>query len=490
MEKYMILIDRAVGQDISILNTILAHTSFIISTLILDNDRQKAAVLDFINRTGSNRIESVYTNAELDCWDDASGLDYDFINACKPAQLMVENSLTRYTDDYNEKKYVYYMASSFWNLQIKRHPISLIVVDGTQHGGPFDGIPQSIARIKNIPFITYEPMGINSWNRFMFNYTTRQLVQINNEKFHSIPEYKKNATNDLLNINLGKFPEINLEQLPEEQRGEYLLLKEVDKLWGPLGLELFQAFRNKNFHQRTIIASSAFTTSAYEDLTAYQDFMKTKRFLYAHEKKDVDLKSPYIFYALHFEPEASTQCRLTLESQLAIIKMIAQALPSNWKLYVKEHPHQFLTNTHAFSHGFHTCNLFKTVKYYKRILETPNVVVVSHEYKSEELAKKSVAVAGLVGTIIMETITYKKPILLFSEVHPGVKIPAILKCFSFDQLKAAMQKLQEGYTPDYSDAEEILNQYVFGSVEDYQRNTVGLLNWIYNNMGEEQKKNE
>ncbi|MBR3722724.1 MAG: hypothetical protein IKN12_08140 [Selenomonadaceae bacterium] len=482
MEKYMILIDRTVGQEISILNTVLAYTPFIISTLILDNDRQKAAVLDFINKTGSKRIEAVYTIAEIDRWDDASGLDYDFINSCRPAQLKVENSLTRYTGDYNERKYVYYMASSFWNLQIKRHPISLIVVADTLHGLPYDAIPQQIAKNNNLHFLSYECFGVNPWNRFMFDYSTRELIRINNEQSHCIKEYHENATNDMLNIDLGKFPEVNPEQLPEEQRGEYLLLKEIDKLAGPLGVDVFQAFRHNSFHQRKQIASCGFTTSVYEDLKAYQDFMKTKRYLYAHEKKDVDFDTPYIFYALHFEPEASIQCRLTFEAQLALIKMISQALPPNWKLYIKEHPHQYNINTYTLSYHVSTINLFKTIKYYKRILETPNVVVVSHEYKSEELAKKSVAVAGLVGTIIMETITYKKPILLFSEVHPGVKIPAILKCFSFEQLKAAMQKLQEGYTPDYSDAEEILNQYVFGSVEDYQRNTVGLLNWIYNNI--------
>ena len=58
----------------------------------------------------------------------------------------------------------------------------------------------------------------------------------------------------------------------------------------------------------------------------------------------------FFYYALHFEPEGSIQTRVTMESQLTIIKLLSECIPEGYFLYVKEHPWQFRLNNDLFSY--------------------------------------------------------------------------------------------------------------------------------------------
>ena len=47
---------------------------------------------------------------------------------------------------------------------------------------------------------------------------------------------------------------------------------------------------------------------------------------------------PYVFYPLHFEPEATTLVHGSyFEDQLTVVKNLARSLPAGWELVVKEH---------------------------------------------------------------------------------------------------------------------------------------------------------
>jgi len=106
--------------------------------------------------------------------------------------------------------------------------------------------------------------------------------------------------------------------------------------------------------------------------------------------------SPYVYFALHFQPERSTlpeggeYC-----DQISVVRNLSRNLPEGWKVYVKEHPRQFdswppdLRKLHARQSDF-----------YKIISAIENVELISVDTNSEELirlSKIAITVTGSTG---------------------------------------------------------------------------------------------
>ncbi len=123
-----------------------------------------------------------------------------------------------------------------------------------------------------------------------------------------------------------------------------------------------------------------------------------------------DLNSKYLYYPLHYQPEASTiVCAQKYEKQLYFIDMIAKSLPADTKLYVKEH-YALL--------GHRDVSFYKQMKFY------PNVVIVDPFCSSMELIKNSQAVITLTGTAGWEAMMLQKPVILCGKIYfdnaPGI----------------------------------------------------------------------
>ena len=116
-----------------------------------------------------------------------------------------------------------------------------------------------------------------------------------------------------------------------------------------------------------------------------------------------DFSKKYIYIPLHFQPERTTcpQGKLFVFQEI-MIKMISEAIPDDWVIYVKEHPWQM-------SRG-------RRIAFYKNILELKNVNFVSRQIKSSSLIINSKAVSVICGTSGWESIFYKKPVLVFGNI--------------------------------------------------------------------------
>ena len=104
-----------------------------------------------------------------------------------------------------------------------------------------------------------------------------------------------------------------------------------------------------------------------------------------------------------------------------------------------------------------------------------NVEIVSMKYTSDYLLKNAIAVATLSGTVLLEAIEKKKPILLFSEFHPLVHDDDVLKCFSYSRLVENIQLLKNGYKPKYDKTTSILNRYLSGAVVHFFYNMIRIV---------------
>ena len=460
--KKMILVDRG----LNCLSYVIDFTSIDIETLIVDTELEKKEA----KKLCKSRLNNVYTVAEVDCIDSIDGLDFEVVEALKGTQLKAENALTRYLgSDYQIKKFYYYKALSFWTKIFKECFIDLVFINGPSHGLLYDGVLIGCAKYFGVRAYTNNRLGIgsvyNNYESFFYNENSKKICKINNA-------IRINKIKDYYSMPNGK----NVRNLPLDRGlGKNIIYRKLYKKIGFLGSEIIKSLIQGSLLSKRKIASSGFEESIFLKCNSYRELLKAKKYLSTLEVEP-DANDKFFYFSLHFEPEASIQTRVTMESQLAIIKLLSECIPEGCFLYVKEHPSQFKLNNASFSYYMYNAEYFKTKVFYDTISKFQRVKLINSSIDSIELAKRSLGVASICGSILFEAVEINKPILLFSDKHPFVEYPQVFKCFSYLKCKEVIEKITNGFTPDYSDILDNLNNYINSSDDDWKNNFLRILN--------------
>lgn len=142
------------------------------------------------------------------------------------------------------------------------------------------------------------------------------------------------------------------------------------------------------------------------DLTLNNQYLKLK---------DLD-HFEYIFYPLHKEPEVTLLVySRTCLNQIEVIRNLALNLPVGMKLLVKEHP---------------ACIGYRSLKYYKKILDIPNVVMVPPYIKSHDIIVKAKLIAIISGSIGLEALMHKKPVIHYGNVPFSFLPDSMIRCIN------------------------------------------------------------
>ena len=121
-----------------------------------------------------------------------------------------------------------------------------------------------------------------------------------------------------------------------------------------------------------------------------------------------DLEQPYVYVALHLQPERATNPNGgVFDDQHIMVEMIASVLPAEWRIYVKEHPVQFMP--------YYASERGRWLTFYDAVLSHPTVSLVSTSTSSFELIDGARAVASITGTSCWEAIARGVPALVFGE---------------------------------------------------------------------------
>lgn len=109
----------------------------------------------------------------------------------------------------------------------------------------------------------------------------------------------------------------------------------------------------------------------------------------------------YIYFAMHFQPEASSDPmgKGMYADQLIPLQILSKALPEDVKIYAKIHPEQL--------------SLMRTKEYYDELASVPNVRLMKVECSTYELMNQAMAVASLTGTALWECQFFGVPALAF-----------------------------------------------------------------------------
>jgi hypothetical protein len=158
-----------------------------------------------------------------------------------------------------------------------------------------------------------------------------------------------------------------------------------------------------------------------------------QKFLPYHNTENLN-HVEYAYYPLHVEPEiALSLFGKEYLNQIELTRNIAKAIPVTWKLAVKDHPA-----------GVGRRN----IRYYKKLLEIPNVILISHYIDSTYVIEKAKIVFTVSGFSGFEAILKNKPVITFGKTfYDTLPNHIVRNVRSLERLPFEVKELTGEYRP-------------------------------------------
>lgn len=176
-------------------------------------------------------------------------------------------------------------------------------------------------------------------------------------------------------------------------------------------------------------------------------------------------QSPFIYFPLHMQPEASSNPLGGMYAdQRLVVEAFSHALPQGVNLLVKEHPLQF-----ADRDGL----AFRSAGFYSDIAKFDNVVLAHHSIRAESLIRRSLAAVTLTGATALEALALGRYCFVLG-ASMFSRAPNALRPGDHDDLRAQLLRLEQGAFPPISQAriDEFLKwideHSVFGYMDPYK----------------------
>ena len=401
----------------------------------------------------------VMDSRELEYMESMEGIDFGTIESCRDMQMHIEGAYYRLYGDYQLDKYSYYAILSFWNQFFKDHQIDLIIQTKPFHGFAYDCC-DLIARKKHIKFFHIDMIGYHN----SFGIYTAQVIN----RFKLVPIYCHSCKDVPYLLESG----YDKSQAPPTAIQKPPIRKWLYRLGGNLLEDFGRRAVRFNWKPQSVIQKRKEICWS-DKFFGYQKQKRIQSYMRSLCCKP-DFEKKYVCCLLHVDPEASIQNVVVIDSQIAVIKMLSDALPEGWFVYVKEHPAQYDINNDPSYYHMWDGQFFRSKSFYKKIASIPHVKIVPTETPSGELADHAQAVASITGTVLLESVLKKEPVLVFSELTPVTFMQDSFFIQSFDDCKRAMEKIAAGFQPQYLDADEMVQRYTFQG-EYVAENIVALL---------------
>jgi hypothetical protein len=164
---------------------------------------------------------------------------------------------------------------------------------------------------------------------------------------------------------------------------------------------------------------------------------------YAKLCRAPNLDSPFVYFAMHYQPERTT-CPDggRFSDQFLAARLIAGSLPEGWRLLVKEHPSQFTYHGSGELSRWRGC--------YEELAALPATALVPLDVSSQTLIGRSAAVATITGAAGWEALVRQKPVLCFGAAWYGLCRGAYL-VENAEDVGAAFRAITAGSCPSRED---------------------------------------
>lgn len=152
-----------------------------------------------------------------------------------------------------------------------------------------------------------------------------------------------------------------------------------------------------------------------------------------------DVRQKFVYVPLQVQPERTTNPQGgVFADQILMLETLAAALPAGWRIYVKEHPIQWLHFGLSFSDA-------RYLGYYETIARIKTVTVVPIDMSSYTLIAHGKAIAAVTGSAGFEAVLQLRPAILFGRVW-FEDCPGILRADGPQSAREALQKVASGFT--------------------------------------------
>lgn len=340
-----------------------------------------------------------------------------------------------YSNDfsYRARLEYYYEALCFWGKVLNDHHIDIVVFEEEPHQA-HDYVLYALCEylgVSTVMFIrTIADLGILSVHRFeegsrMLKEKYAEKKKNWNGQVVELPEnvwlYLKKLRGEYGDvISLHLFDQVEEVSSIYSNQEKSRLQVGVDKLKHSINVKRFISrvtnltsqgnFESDQKQKGVRIQDSqlSYLQYIYRRKKTVRKKFKLRTYYNSVSDRDLDLSSPYILCALHYQPEKST-CPLgdRHNNQYLMIRMLRDVIPDDWKIYVKDHVSQFVGSYSRYG------EIFRSKEYYDRINALPNVSLVPLDYDNFTLIDRARAVATITSTMGWEALIRGVPALVF-----------------------------------------------------------------------------
>ena len=152
---------------------------------------------------------------------------------------------------------------------------------------------------------------------------------------------------------------------------------------------------------------------SYGEISIYFIKSTIKKFIlhfyYSFNSSNLEKNSEYIYFASQLQPEA-TSCPEgdTFNDNIKVISMLSKTIPSNWKIYYKEHPSSFYPDPLYYG------DMSRSIKYYNDLKKIKNVKFIKSNENVFNIIDGSKFCVTIAGSTGLECSIRKKNCLIFS----------------------------------------------------------------------------
>ena len=374
-----------------------------------------------------NAARGIYTDAQLDI-ENCIPLDDNVLQYMNQHGVMIMHQQRRFEQypgihidsDWNSHYTVYMHNLFFWYNFLKRKQITHVFLTGIPHEG-YDCIIYYLCKYLNIPILMVNPCFLPFRCYPLSDFMVDEPI-LTAEYSRLSAQYAQSKMEDIpLEGDTEQLFEGWISLQPDQMKPWYM---RVD----PFSRRLRQRFNESNVIRiwRGILGedyvkygvSLAFLRAAVCKIPKLLEAVPIawKRWIYVRPVRRESIEQRkyyqslagepikderYIYFPLHYQPEASSNPMGgdMYADQIVPLNILSRSLPDDMKIYVKIHPEQL--------------SPMRTQEYYAEMVKIPKVRFMKVETSTYELIRNAVAVATLTGTALWECQFFGVPAIAF-----------------------------------------------------------------------------
>ena len=423
-----------------------------------------------INKYGKN----IYMYEGVDFYkkniDKKIPLDDNILKAMAPYSETAMKIVNRFRrsyilgDRFEDVKNLYYVLLTYWNDLILKNKVGCFVFEADPHI-PLEYIPYALCKVYNIPVMFTAPLKPIAGRKN--NYLIRSDINELFPKFEK--EYEKN---EILYKNNEIYLSPELEAFFSEFRDndKKKAIKRITTQVSRFNIGYLFAKVKECFNRVKIYSHRGDLPLLWKKFKYILSMRITEKTFLSQIERLEELTvegERYVLFLLHEQPEANTlPGGGFFVEQLLAIQLLANNLPDDVKLYVKEHPSYWKRKG-----ALNDIREYRSLEYYKILKNFKNVRLIRHEQSSIELMERCVAVATINGTVSMEAVFKNIPTIMFGN-NPFSFFKGIYKVKTSSQCRKAIERIMRNNPIKYNDKDiriflKTLEPYVFERGADY-----------------------